>query len=155
MTFISIFYDIHGFGCDSVNYSTPWTSIPWLSILIQHHCLHFVLLIRFKVLFGSLYPHTRFCWWLSIFTTCFSGFSLCLCVHDREFLRWQVLGSDNTPLSKPWSLIWTTIVMKWRRYGLISFVVHVLLSLCYVGCPRCILPQFVYFYDQNQSACDK
>ena len=44
-----------------------------------------LLLNRFKVLFGSLYPHIRFRWWLSIFATCFDGLSLCFCVRNHEF----------------------------------------------------------------------
>ena len=44
-----------------------------------------LLLIQFKVLFGSQYPHT----W------CVGGLSLCLCLRDHEFSWCQVVSLDN------------------------------------------------------------
>ena len=38
-------------------------------------------------------------------------FFLVVCVHNRGFLRWQVLGLNGTPLSKPWIVVcWLLIV---------------------------------------------
>ena len=112
-----------------------------------------LLLILFKVLFGSLYPHIRFCWWLSIFATCFGGLSSCfLHLWSWVFLRWQVLGLGDTLLSKPWSSLWTTIVMKKTTMG-----PHFFCVLCFTVSVLCIVSvlSVLSFYVCNQSACGK
>ena len=62
-----------------------------------------------------------------------------LCVHDHEFLRSQVLGLNDTPLSQPWSSLWTTIEMKmttmWPHFFcVLCFTVCVMYCVCLVYC---------------------
>ena len=93
-----------------------------------------LLLIRFKVLFGLLYPRTRFRWWLNIFATCFDGLSLCFCVRNHEFF-WLARA-------RPW---WytaeqaTEFIMNYdsdeNDYDVASFLLcFVFYCLCVVYC---------------------
>ena len=119
----------------SLTHSTPWTSI----LVHRQSCLGAstvvcisLLLNRFKVLFGSLYPLIR--WWLSIFATCFDGLPLCFCVRNHEFFA---LAS-----ARPW---WytaeqaTEFIMNYdsdeNDYNVASFMLcSVFYCLCVVCC---------------------
>ena len=140
-------------------YTHPQMIVPWdygpvytSSTLV---CI-LLLLIGFRVLFGSHYINTPTSIDDWTFSPHLSVDFVFKCVRDHEFLWWQVQGLSDILLSKPWTSLWTMIVMKmtmWPHSFCASCFIVSVLCIITIMSALCIVS--ICFYVFHQSACGK